>query len=56
MMSTISVTAPFAQAPMMTSMTELKSAKLSGGSSDDKIQSYGVPPIFRTISTMLFAQ
>ena len=27
-----------------------------GGSSDDKIQSYGVPPIFRTISTMLFAQ
>ena len=48
----ISATAPLAQTPMITSMTELKSAKLRGGSSESMIQPYGVPPMVRTMLTI----
>ena len=41
-----------AHTPMMTSMTELKSAKLSAGSSESIIQLYGVPPMVRIMLTI----
>ena len=41
----IKATAPLAHTPMITSITELKSAKLRGGSSESMIQRYGVPPM-----------
>ena len=36
--SEIKATVPLAHTPKMTTMTELKSAKLSGGRSDERIQ------------------
>ena len=46
------MTDPFAQTPKIVNKTELKLAKSNGGTSEDNIHEYGVPPMLSTKSVI----